>query len=170
MWNTVLPAVIAAVAALVGVVIGAFFEPVKLAAARRVRARQDHAERCVRFVEAATSSRSGVIQLNVAHRRAKLGEEDVSAEEMLGLETAYYTARNELRQVAGLIDLFGPDDLARHAFIVREADRQFRRKQWIAEESGKQDRSDLPPTVREAASEMEAQIRKFTAMARISLR
>lgn len=169
MWNTILPALIAAFAALGGVTIGAFFEPIKLAAARRVRTRQDHAERCARFVEAATSSRSGVIRLNVLYRRMKLEGEAVSAEEILAIETAYYNVRNELRQVAGLIALFGPDDLAQQAFVVREADRHFRRMQWTVEESGKLDRSDLPPPVREAASEMEAQILKFTVMARKSM-
>lgn len=94
----------------------------------------------------------------------------MSAEEILALETTYYTARNDLRQVAGLIDLFGPDDLAEQAFVVREADRQFRRAQWIVEESGVLDRSDLPPSVRESATKMEAEIRKFTAMARKSMR
>ncbi|MFD9703847.1 hypothetical protein [Lentzea sp. NPDC059081] len=167
--NTLWPALIAAVAALGGVTVGALVEPLKLSAARRARARQEHGERCARFVEAATSSRSGVIRLNVAHRRVKVGGEEVSADEILALETAYYTARNELRQVAGLIDLYGPDELAHQAFAVREADRQFRRKQWIVEDSGVLDRSDLPPGVRDYATAMENEIRKFTALARKSM-
>ncbi|AHH97423.1 hypothetical protein GCM10010174_06310 [Kutzneria viridogrisea] len=168
MWTTVLPALIAAVAALGGVTTGALVEPLKLRAARHVRIRQEHAERCARLVEAATAARCGVMRLNIAHRRAVLGGEQVSEEEVLALETAYWTARTELRQLAGLIDLFGPDELAQQAYAVRDADRHFRAKQWITESSGTLDRNDLPPPVRQAADDMETQIRRFTALARES--
>jgi hypothetical protein len=65
-------AIIAAVASLAGVTLGALVEPVKLNAARRAKLRQDRADRCVGLIEAAVQARQHVIDLNVFHRRQAL--------------------------------------------------------------------------------------------------
>ena len=65
---------IAAVASLVGVTLGALLEPLKLNAARRAKLRQDRADRCAGMIEAATRARKHIIDINVIHRRRKLGK------------------------------------------------------------------------------------------------
>jgi hypothetical protein len=84
-------AVIAAVASLVGVTLGALLEPWKLNAARRAKLRNDRADRCGRFIEAAARARQHLISLNVGHRQHKLAGAD--ADRVAGYEDDYYTAR-----------------------------------------------------------------------------
>ncbi|MGM1061353.1 hypothetical protein [Saccharothrix sp. Mg75] len=152
--------------ALGGVALGVMLEPVKALFAARARSRQERAERCARLVEAATTARSTLIRLNTLHRRRTLGADVVEMAEEFEVENTYYTARNEIRQVSGLLDLSGPDELAAGARAVRQADRELGMVRFIAEDASTFERYTLPLTVRKAADAMEAEVRAFVDVAR----
>lgn len=152
--------------ALGGVTLGVMLEPVKSLFAARARSRQERAERCARLVEAATTARSVLIRLNTLHRRRMLGAEVVEASEEFEIENGYYSARNEIRQVVGLLDLSGPDELAACARAVREADRNLGKVRFKVEDAPTLDRYTLPPAVRKAADVMEAEVEAFVGVAR----
>lgn len=156
--------------ALGGVTLGVMLEPIKALFAARARSRQERAERCARLVEAATTARSALIRLNTLHRRRMLGTEVVDASEEFSIENEYYAARNEIRQVVGLLDLSGPDELAACARSVREADRELGKVRFDVEDAPAFDRYTLPPTVRKAADAMETEVRAFVDVARRCVR
>jgi hypothetical protein len=156
--------------ALGGVTLGVMLEPVKTMFAARARSRQERAERCARLVEAAATACSTLIRLNTLHRRRKLGTDVADASEEFEIENVYYEARNEIRQVVGLLDLSGPDQLAAYARTVREADRVLGKVRFDVEDAPTFDRYILPPTVREAADAMEENVRAFVVVARLYVR
>ncbi|ANZ40583.1 hypothetical protein BBK82_35840 [Lentzea guizhouensis] len=115
-------------------------------------------------------ARSALIRLNTRHRRRTLGAEVVDASEEFEIENIYYGARNEIRQVVGLLDLSGPDKLAACAVTVREADRELGKVRLDVEDAPPFDRYTLPPAVRKAADAMEAEVKAFVGMARRHVR
>ena len=165
MWSIVIPAGIAAAAALGGVALGALVEPLKLRAARRARVRQDRAERCAKLIEAAMSCRARLLSLNLAHRQVAAGEllEGNSEEDRLDL---YRTVRNELRQTVALIKLGGPDDLADAAMAVRQAERQFRAVRFAQDDDGHFNRDVPPKAVLDGARGLEQAVHEFALVAR----
>ncbi len=164
MSNAVLPALIAATAALGGVTVGALVEPLKLGAARRARVRDDRAARCARLVEAAMTCRARLLALNLAHRRAASGVEvDAAREEEL--VEAYRLARNELRQTVALLRLSGPDELVEAAMAVRQAERALRGVRFVGDD-GAFDRDKPPKAVLDVARALEDVVHEFAATAR----
>ncbi|MEV0073267.1 MULTISPECIES: hypothetical protein [unclassified Amycolatopsis] len=160
-------AIIAAVASLAGVTLGAFVEPVKLRAARRARLLQDRADRCAGLIEAATRARQHVVDLNVIHRRQKLGEADegdVARE--AEYEDAYYTARAQMRAFYGLLVMSGPDDLVAQARKLRHKDMLLHHTRFELDAGGAFNRPVLPPPVAAAASDLDHAIEAFAAVAR----
>jgi hypothetical protein len=121
MWNMILPALIAAAAALGGVTVGALVEPWKLSAARRARGRQERLDRCAQLVELAHQVRGLAIGFNRAYwdeQRSVAPGAETSDE----IGKRYYGARTELRTVVTVLRIYGPDDLAKKAEQVRQAD------------------------------------------------
>lgn len=153
---------IAAVASLIGVTLGALLEPLKLNAARRAKLRQDRADRCGAFIEAAARARQHLVSLNVTHRQRKAGESaDVTA-----YEDEYYKARAEMRSLLGLLVMSGPDELVDAAKDVRKQDMELHHVRQEPDEGGKFDRSQLPPAVRTAVTALDRAIEDFALVAR----
>jgi hypothetical protein len=121
-WNTVLPAVIAAFAALSGVTIGALVEPLKLAAARRAHIHQERLERCAELVDLANRLRGMAVGINRSFRGEHPSARSPKAETWDQISQPYYEARARLRAVAGVLIIYGPADLADKAEAVRAAD------------------------------------------------
>jgi hypothetical protein len=155
-------AVIAAVASLVGVTLGAFVEPLKLNAARRAKLRQDRADRCGRFIEVAARARQHLVSLNVTHRQREHGE----PVDIAGYEDGYYTARAEMRSLLGLLVMSGPDELVGAAENVRQKDMDLHHVRYEREEGTEFDRLSLPPGVRTAVTELDRAIEDFALIAR----
>lgn len=97
---------------------------------------------------------------------AQAGADAADASEEFEIENVYYGARNEIRQVVGLLDLSGPDELAACARTVREADRALGKVRFDVEDALLFDRYTLPLGVRNAADAMEAEVRGFVDVAR----
>jgi hypothetical protein len=161
-------AVIAAVASLVGVTLGALVEPLKLNAARRAKLRQDRADRCAGMIEAATRARKHIIDINVIHRRRKLHKEEVEtdAQREIEFEDAYYTARTDMRAFYGLLVMSGPDELVEQANTLRRKEMELHRTRWELDDSGEFDRRFLPTPVREASAAFDRAIEEFALVAR----
>ncbi|MEU4254137.1 hypothetical protein AB0F15_42770 [Amycolatopsis sp. NPDC026612] len=158
---------IAAVASLVGVTLGALVEPVKLNAARRAKLRQDRADRCAGLIEAAVRARQHNIDLNVIHRRRKIGElTEADDERTAGYEDSYYVARAQMRSFFGLLVMSGPDELIERARTVRQRDLELHVVRLEVEEGGVFDRMNLPPAVRKAAGAVDRAIEDFALVAR----
>ncbi|GLZ28154.1 hypothetical protein Lesp02_03440 [Lentzea sp. NBRC 105346] len=156
--------------ALGGVALGVILEPVRAVFAARARSRQERTERCARLVEAAITARSALIRLNTIHRRRTLRADVVGQSEVFDVENIYYGARNEIRQVVGLLDLFGPEELAKHGRAIREMDRELGKVRFDVEDAVTFERYTLPSTVRQAADAMELEIQSFTEAARRYIR
>lgn len=157
---------IAAVASLVGVTLGALLEPLKLNAARRAKLRQDRADRCAGFIEAAARARQHNVSLNVAHRKrenARSGE--VAAGHEAEIEESYYTARAQMRSFFGLLVMSGPDELVRGARKVRERDMDLHHVRHELDE-GDFNVIYLPPVVHEAVTALDEAIEEFALVAR----
>jgi hypothetical protein len=163
-------AVIAAVASLAGVTLGALVEPVKLRAARRARQRQDRADRCAGMIEAATRTRQHVVDLNVIHRRRTLGEDtedtEADAQREAEYEDSYYTARAQMRAFFGLLVMSGPDELVAQARMLLHNDMLLHHTRFELDAGGKFDRPFLPRPVAAAATELDRAIEEFAAVAR----
>jgi len=78
-----------------GVVLGVLLEPVKAIFARRVRARDERAERCARLIEAAVSARMYALGINRVHR-FRSGGREVDEEWAASNQRAYNEARREI--------------------------------------------------------------------------
>lgn len=160
-------AVIAAVASLVGVTLGALLEPLKLNAARRAKLRQDRADRCGGFIEAAARARQHLVSYNVIHRQRELGEStEADVEREAGYEDAYYTARAEMRSLYGLLVMSGPDELVGAAGDVRRKDMDLHHVRHEREEGPEFDRLILPPVVRTTVVALDQAIEEFALVAR----
>jgi hypothetical protein len=160
-------AIVAAVASLAGVTLGALVEPVKLNAARRAKLRQDRADRCAAMIEAATRARKHIIDLNVIHRRRTLGdEEETDAQRAVEFEDGYYTARTEMRTVYGLLIMTGPDELVEQAKLLRKAEEDLHRTRFELDVGGEFRRMQLPAPVREATLACGQAIEDFARVAR----
>jgi len=160
-------AVIAAVAALVGVTLGALLEPLKLNAARRAKLRQDRADRCGRFIEAAARARQHIVSYNVIHRQREPGKTtEADVEREAGYEDAYYTARAEMRSLFGLLVMSGPDEVVGAAKNVRQKDMDLHHVRHELEEGGQFDRLLLPAVVRTAVVALDRAIEEFALVAR----
>ncbi len=155
-------AVIAAVASLVGVTLGALVEPLKLNAARRAKLRQDRAERCGKFIEAAARARQHLVSLNVGHRRRESGE----PVEVASYEDEYYQVRAEMRSLLGLLVMSGPDELVDAAKEVRSKDMNLHHVRYELDEGAGFDRTLLPPVVRDAVVALDRAIEEFALVAR----
>ncbi|MFD5828311.1 hypothetical protein [Lentzea sp. NPDC060358] len=163
--NTVWPALIAAVAALGGVTVGALVEPLKLGAARRARVREERAARCATLIETAMNCRAGVLALNLEHRRvAAGGETDMAREdELLRL---YRLARKEFRQTVILLRLSGPDKLVESAMKVWEAERALRFARFAGDDGDFLDKDRPPKAVLEVSRGLENVLHEFATVAR----
>ncbi|MEU4517124.1 hypothetical protein AB0F52_00230 [Amycolatopsis sp. NPDC024027] len=167
MLTAVGAAVIAAVASLVGVTLGALVEPVKLNAARRAKLRQDRADRCAGLIEAATRARKHIIDINVIHRRRELGKElETDGQREIEFEDGYYTARTDMRAFYGLLVMSGPDELVEQANMLRRKEMELHHTRWELDDSGKFDRKFLPTPVREASAAFDQAIEEFALVAR----
>ncbi|WIX85425.1 hypothetical protein [Amycolatopsis sp. DG1A-15b] len=167
MLTAVGAAVIAAVASLVGVTLGALVEPVKLNAARRAKLRQDRADRCAGLIEAATRARKHIIDINVIHRRRELGKElETDAQREIEFEDGYYTARTDMRAFYGLLVMSGPDELVEQANLLRRKEMELHHTRWELDDSRKFDRKFLPTPVREASAAFDRAIEDFALVAR----
>ncbi|MGW4064874.1 hypothetical protein ACWEGE_41765 [Amycolatopsis sp. NPDC004747] len=153
-------AVIAAVASLVGVTLGALVEPLKLNAARRAKVRQDRADRCGRFIEAAARARQHLVSINVSYR------EDRTSERVLAYEDEYYTARAEVRSLLGLLVMSGPDELVEAAKEVRRKDMDLHHVRHAPDDDGKFTKVVLPRPVRDAVVALDRAIEEFALVAR----
>ena len=154
-------AVVAAVASLAGVTLGALVEPLKLNAARRAKLRQDRADRCGRFIEAASRARQHLVSFNVSHRQG-----EAAAERAAAYEDEYYTTRAELRSLLGLLVMSGPDELVDAAKNVRKKDMDLHHVRREPDEGGAFDRLVLPPVVRDAVVALDRAIEEFALVAR----
>ncbi|MFI5591618.1 hypothetical protein ACIA5G_41675 [Amycolatopsis sp. NPDC051758] len=160
-------AVIAAVASLFGVTLGALLEPLKLNAARRAKQRQERADRCAGLIEAATRARKHIMDLNVIHRRMTLGEEqETDAQRAVEFEDGYYTARTEMRTFYGLLIMSGPDELVEQAKLLRKAEEDLHHTRFELDAGGEFRRMHLPAPVREATVACERAIEEFALVAR----
>jgi len=104
-----------------GVVLGVLLEPVKAIFARRVRARDERAERCARLIEAAVSARMYALGINRVHRFRSAGRE-VDKEWAASNQRAYNEARREIHRAAALISMSGPGSFAERSVAVRQAE------------------------------------------------
>jgi hypothetical protein len=151
---------IAAVASLVGVTLGALLEPLKLNAARRAKLRQDRADRCGKYIEAAARARQHLVSINVSHRQG------ADAERMAGYEDEYYTVRAEMRSLLGLLVMSGPDELVEAARGVRRKDMDLHHVRHDPDDGGEFTRAVLPAAVRDAVVELDRAIEEFALVAR----
>lgn len=152
--------------ALGGVALGVLLEPVKAVAASRVKRRQDRTELCSSFIRTAAAMRSHVLALNVRHRMKEIGGIEVDGSEVRNIEEQYFAHRTELRQQLLLLQLHGPDELARQAGIVRNADRALRDVRFALDDDNKFDRHVMPNAVKTAAQAFEAEIEVFAILGR----
>ncbi|WP_410675609.1 hypothetical protein [Amycolatopsis sp. cmx-4-68] len=160
MLTAVGAAVIAAVASLVGVTLGALVEPLKLNAARRAKLRQDRADRCGKYIEAAARARQHLVSINVSHRQG------ADAERVAGYEDEYYTVRAEMRSLLGLLVMSGPDELVEAAREVRRKDMDLHHVRHEPDDGGEFTRVVLPTAVRDAVVELDRAIEEFALVAR----
>ncbi len=160
MWQ----AMVAALAALSGVALGALLEPLKLRAARVARMRQERADRAARLIETAMNCRARLLSLNIIHRQVTAGAapERVSEEDRLD---AYRSARNDFRQSIALLELSGPDELAAAATRVHEAEAEFRAHRFALDD-GELDIDRPPRIVVERMQELEKAVHEFARVAR----
>jgi hypothetical protein len=159
-------AIIAAVASLVGVTLGALVEPVKLNAARRAKLRQDRADRCAGLIEAATRARKYIIDLNVLHRRRVQGPKaETDAEREIEFENGYYTARTDMRAFFGLLVMSGPDELVAQANVLRQKEMELHHNRFELD-AGDFKRMVLPAPLRAASSAFDRAIEEFALVAR----
>ena len=167
MLTAVSAAIVAAVASLAGVTLGALVEPLKLNAARRAKIRQDRADRCAGLIEAATRARKHIIDINVIHRRRKLGTElETDAQREIEFEDAYYMARTDMRAFYGLLVMSGPDVLVEQANLLRRKEMELHHTRWELDDDEKFDRRFLPTPVREASAAFDRAIEEFALVAR----
>jgi hypothetical protein len=164
-------AIIAAIASLAGVTLGALLEPLKLNAARRAKLRQDRADRCAGLIEAATRARKHIVDITVIHRRRSLEKLDektaeTNAQREVEFEDAYYTARTDMRAFYGLLVMSGPDELVEQANLLRRKEMELHHTRWELDDSRKFDRKFLPTPVREASAAFDRAIEDFALVAR----
>ncbi|MDS0137443.1 MULTISPECIES: hypothetical protein [unclassified Amycolatopsis] len=153
-------AVIAAVASLVGVTLGALVEPLKLNAARRSKLRQDRADRCGRFIEAGARARQHLVSINVTYRQ------DAGSERLAAYEDEYYTVRAEMRSLLGLLVMSGPEELVEAAREVRRKDMDLHHVRHEPDDGGEFTKVVLPKAVRDAVVELDRAIEAFALVAR----
>ncbi|GAA0256638.1 hypothetical protein GCM10010492_66950 [Saccharothrix mutabilis subsp. mutabilis] len=165
MWTTLAPALVAAIAALGGVTVGALVEPLKLGAARRARVREERAARCATLIEAAMKCRARLWALNLEHRRVASGTEADPARENELFEL-YRVARKELRQTVMLLRLSGPDKLVEAAMAVWEAERALRAARFTGDDGAVFDRNQPPKAIHEASRGLENVRHEFAMTAR----
>jgi hypothetical protein len=164
------PSLLTGLFTLGGVLIGVLLEPVKAMFAARTRRRQECADRCAQLIEAAAASRTLLMEINWLHRSGVL---DSGALDERSAETIaeYRAARRTIAQVAILLQMSGPDDLANAASAVRNADRSLRATRLTVEANQEVEvRDAIPEAVREASAELEAEILRFAGVARRHVR
>lgn len=156
---------IAAVAALGGVTVGALVEPLKLGAARRARVREERAARCATLIETGMNCRARLLALNLEHRKAASGgEADPTREDEL-LEL-YRQARREFRQTVILLRLSGPDKLVDAAMDVWHAERALRAARFTTDDGNAFDKNRPPKAVLEVSRGLENVLQDFAKTAR----
>jgi hypothetical protein len=161
-------AIVAAIASLAGVTLGALVEPLKLNAARKAKLRQDRADRCAGLIEAVVRARQHIIDINVIHRRRTLkvdDSEDVAKREV-EYEDLYYTVRAQMRAFFGLIVMSGPDELVAQVRVLRDKEMRLHHTRFELDADGKFNRPILPPPVRAASVDLDRAIEEFAVVAR----
>ncbi|MGW3967009.1 hypothetical protein ACWED2_44835 [Amycolatopsis sp. NPDC005003] len=168
MLTAISAAVIAAVASLAGVTLGALVEPMKLNAARRAKLRQDRADRCAGFIEAAVRVRQHIVDLNVTHRRRELSGNatESDAEREVAYEEAYYGARAQMRSFYGLIVMSGPDELVEQAKVLRKKEMKLHEVRRELDADRRFDPRYLPAAVIAATGGFDRAIEEFALVAR----
>lgn len=168
MWTTILLAVISSTAALAGVALGAFVEPIKQRAAQRARVQQERFERCAELVEAAYQARGLVVAVNRAYRGERpafgaVGEPDWSA-----LDERYHTARAKVRTLVGVLRIYGPDELAEKAEAIKVAESALAHVRFSAVAEVRDGRPvSIPVEMGRAGAALDRAIIAFTDAARI---
>jgi hypothetical protein len=144
---------------------------VTLGAGERARVRRDRADRCAAFIEAATTAREGLVELNLLHRLLKLAPDDPRAdpEKALASTDAYYQARASMRHVFGLLVMSGPDELVDLAKRVRTADMDLHSHRWELGEDNTFSRG-LPPQMLIAVRAFDDAVEAFARAARTHAR
>ena len=167
MLTAISAAIVAAVASLAGVTLGALVEPLKLNAARRAKLRQDRADRCAGLIEAAVRARQHIIDINVIHRRCKIdGPSEGDEQRQNDYEDAYYIARAQMRSFFGLLVMSGPDELIDQVRVLRKADMDLHHVRFELDSDGTFERKVLPPIVRRATTALDQAIEQFAVVAR----
>ena len=166
MLTAISAAIVAAVASLAGVTLGALVEPLKLNAARRAKLRQDRADRCAGLIEAAVRARQHIIDINVIHRRRAKNASEGDEQRQNEYEDAYYSARAQMRSFFGLLVMSGPDELINQVRVLRKADMDLHHVRFELDSDGKFDRQVLPPIVRKATTALDSAIEQFAVVAR----
>jgi hypothetical protein len=156
------------VASLAGVTVGALVEPWKLGLQNVPGIRRDRADRCAGLIEAATTARQHLVDLNVLYRRLALAPDTPEADPKRAVqyEDAYYVVRTSLRRFLGLLVMSGPDELVDLARKVRDADRTLHDRRFDLDEDGVFNWLALPPTVSDATKELDESIEQFAQAAR----
>ncbi len=162
MWTSLITGVFT----LVGVSLGVVLEPLRMSFAERARLRSEGADRCVRLVEAATLTRSLLLEINYLHRREGSGDiSGVTNEDEIFAQ--YRAARKDLKQVVMLLHLSGPDEVADAAEAVRRADRSLRATRFVTDlDHSPQQRDEVPVKVRSAADLLDQALLEFVKIGR----
>jgi len=165
MWQVTIPALVAALAALTGVTLGALLEPFKLRAVRLARIRQDRADRSAKLIETAMNCRARLLSLNIIHRQIAAGMPPSGASEEDRLD-AYRNARNDFRKAVALLELSGPDELAAAASSVRKAEDEFRAQRYTLDDDTSIGQDYPPLAVLVKMRELEEAVHEFARAAR----
>ncbi|MFI6094088.1 hypothetical protein ACIA8G_00940 [Lentzea sp. NPDC051213] len=166
--NTIWPAIIAALAALLGATLGALVEPLKLSAARRARIRQERLERSAELIEVANEARGLAIAVNRRHRGEQIGG---GQDDWTEIAERHHAARAKLRTITGVLRILGPDALADAAQRVHSADAELsvaRFEEAPAPDDGRP--LSIPPRILALRDALDTALTDFTDVARKHVR
>ncbi|WP_133794627.1 hypothetical protein [Actinokineospora alba] len=142
-------------------------EPIKQRAAQRVRIHQERFERCAQLVEAANEARGLAIAVNRAHRgeRPAFGPDGVT--DWSVLDERFHAARARVRTLAGVLRIYGPDELAEKAEAVRKAEGALAYARFAQDGEAAGGRPvSIPIDMRRAADGLDRAVLEFTDAAR----
>jgi hypothetical protein len=160
---TVLPALIAAAALLVGLVAGALLEPLKLRFAHRARLRQERLAQCGRLIETVRLVAATWDLLAGLHIKAREHDEELDyafvATEVLKLEVQ----RDHLFGAVMLLRLYGPNDLEAAARAVTDVENKFLETMQDHEDSvTKEEVEDFDKELKEAIDAFVTKAQRYT--------
>lgn len=119
--------VVAPVGALLGVGLGAVFEPLRNRFARRSQRRAELRNLVADVIGAATDARYRQVGLNQLYRREKAGTTTVDKAKADGLVAEYQQTRNDLRRAVALLALHDEPELVAQARIVQQREDELTR-------------------------------------------